>query len=166
MNGMMRSAYKGHKWDKAVAAADKVLFDSRMNDDQRREAEYIKAKSYMATSRRAEAVKIMEKLASDMSDEYGAEAAYVLIQNCYDKAEFDEVENRVYAFAEAGSSQTYWLAKSFIVLGDSFVDRDDLEQAKATFESVRDGYRPQTDDDVQDNVRMRLAKLQEMMSSK
>ena len=166
MNGMMRSAYKGHKWDKAVSAADKVLFDSRMNDDQRREAEYIKAKSYMATSRRAEAVKIMEKLASDMSDEYGAEAAYVLIQNCYDKAEFDEVENRVYAFAEAGSSQTYWLAKSFIVLGDSFVDRDDLEQAKATFESVRDGYRPQTDDDVQDNVRMRLAKLQEMMSSK
>ena len=167
MMGMMRSAYRGHKWDKAVSAADKVLFDSRMNDGQRREAEYMKAKSYMATSRRTEAVKIMDKLAADMTDEYGAEAAYLLILDCYDKAEFDEVENKVYAFADAGSSQTYWLAKSFIVLGDSFVDRDDLDQAKATFESVRDGYSPQSsDDDVQDNVRMRLEKLQELMSSK
>ena len=59
----------------------------------------------------------------------------------------------------------YWLAKSFIVLGDSFVDRDELEQAKATFESVRDGYEPQSaDDDVKSNVEVRLAKLAELMN--
>ena len=166
VEGMMRSAFKGHKWAEAIKNADHVLFESRISDDVKREAEYIKAKSFMATSRRSEALVIMEKLSADVSDAYGAEAAYVLILDCYDKAEFTEVENKVYAFADAGSGQTYWLAKSFIVLGDSFVDRDELAQAKATFESVRDGYKPSgSADDVLDNVRMRLTKLQELMAS-
>ena len=165
LEGMMRSAYRGHKWAEAIKNADKVLFESRMSDAVKREAEYVKAKAYMATSRRAEAMLAMEKLAADCNDEYGAEAAYVLIMDSYDKAEFAAVEDKVYAFADSGSPQTYWLAKSFIVLGDSFVDRGELAQAKATFESVRDGYVPSGDDDVMDNVRMRLEKLQEMMSS-
>ncbi len=165
LEGMMRSAYRGRKWNEAIKNADKVLFESRMSDAVKREAEYVKAKAYMATSRRTEALAIMEKLAADCMDEFGAEATYVLIMDSYDKADFAEVENKVYAFADAGSPQTYWLAKSFIVLGDSFVDRGELAQAKATFESVRDGYVPSGNDDVMDNVRMRLEKLQEMMAS-
>ena len=51
------------------------------------------------------------------------------------------------------------------MLGDSFVERGELEQAKATFESVRDGYSPEKDaDDVMDNVNMRLRKLESMIS--
>ena len=38
-----------------------------------------------------------------------------------------------------------------------------MVQAKATFESVRDGYTPSGDaDDVQEGVRIRLEKLQNM----
>jgi hypothetical protein len=56
----------------------------------------------------------------------------------------------------------YWLAKSFIVLGDSFAERDEWEQAKATFESVKDGYEPSREhDDVIEQVEMRLSKLRE-----
>ena len=87
----------------------------------------------------------------------------MIIQDCYDRGDFEAVEGKVYAFADAGSDQLYWMARSFIVLGDSFVERDDLHQAKATFESVRDGYTPASDvDDVLDNVTMRLRKLEEM----
>ena len=94
---------------------------------------------------------------------YGAEAAYLLIQDSYDKGEFADVETKVYAFADAGSGQSYWLAKSFIVLGDSFMERGEAAQAKATFESVRDGYSPEGEgDDVADNVNMRLRKIEEL----
>ena len=59
----------------------------------------------------------------------------------------------------------YWLAKSFIVLGDSFVEREEYEQAKATFQSLVDGYEPTgPEDDVLDNVNMRMKKLNEMMT--
>jgi TolA-binding protein len=160
--GMMRSAFKGHEWEKAIAQADQLMADERSAAD-RVEAEYVKAKSYIATSRREEATELLKKLAEDMSGKYGAEAAYILIMDSYDRGEFEDVETKVYAFADAGSSQTYWLAKSFIVLGDSFMERDDIEQAKATFESVRDGYTPAgEDDDVLDNVKMRLEKIGKM----
>ena len=85
---------------------------------------------------------------------------------CFTKPDgrnFQQVEDKVYAFADAGSGQTYWLAKSFIVLGDSFMERDDVQQAQATFESVRDGYTPMSeDDDVLDNVRMRLDRIAQL----
>lgn len=165
LTGMMRSAFKGHEWNEAVKNADRVLFDSSTDAALRQEAEYVKAKSYLASSRRDEAFSILEKLSSDVSGAYGAEAAYLLIQDCYDRGEFEKVEEKVYAFSDAGSGQTYWLAKSFIILGDSFVESGELKQAKATFESVRDGYEPaQGGDDVQDNVQMRLKKLDELIA--
>ena len=41
-----------------------------------------------------------------------------------------------------------------------FAERDDMAQAKATFESVRDGYEPSgKNDDILDNVNMRLKKI-------
>ncbi|MBO7192398.1 MAG: tetratricopeptide repeat protein [Bacteroidales bacterium] len=165
MTGMMRSAYRGHDWAKAVESADHLLFDTRSDDALKLEAEYVKAKSYLATSRREEAFKIIEKLSEDVSNAYGAESAYMLIQDSYDRGEFEDVETKVYAFSDAGSDQVYWLAKSFIVLGDSFAERGEMEQAKATFESVRDGYEPSgADDDVMDNVSMRLKRMEEMSS--
>ena len=160
--GMMRSAYKGYDWEKALSAAEKVYEDSRSDEDVKTESVYVKAKSFLATSRRDEAFAILETLAGDVSGKYGAEAAYMLIQDSYDRGDFGQVETKVYAFADAGSGQTYWLAKSFIVLGDSFMEREDVEQAKATFESVRDGYTPYgEEDDVLDNVRMRLKRIEE-----
>lgn len=89
----------------------------------------------------------------------------MVIQDSYDRGAFEEVETKVYAFADAGSDQVYWLAKSFIVLGDSFAEREEFEQAKATFESVRDGYEPSApDDDVIDDVTMRLKKMESIIS--
>lgn len=86
-----------------------------------------------------------------------------MIQDTYDAGNFEEVENLVYAFSDSQTNQTYWLAKSFIVLGDSFAEREEWNQARATFESVRDGYEPQgPKDDVLEQVAMRLARLDKM----
>ena len=165
--GMMRSAFRGGKWDNALSGADSVLDDARADDELKVEAKYVKAKSFLAVSRRDEAYLILNELSKDMTTPYGAEAAYMLIVDSYDKGDFSDVETKVYAFSDSGSGQTYWLAKSFIVLGDSFAERGELTQAKATFESVRDGYSPSgADDDVQDNVRVRLEKLEVMISEK
>lgn len=163
MAGMMRSAYRGRKWNEAIKNADLVLFDPGTESGLRREADFVKAKSYLATSRRQEAFGILGRLAEDVSDGYGAEAAYLIILDSYDRGDFEEVREKAYAFADAGSGQNYWLAKIYMVLGDSFAESGELAQAKATFVSIRDGYKPErADDDVLDNVRMRMSKLEEL----
>ena len=160
---MMNSAYAGKDYDAAIESALKLAADKGSSKDDIRRAQYVEAKSYLATSRRTKAFEILAKLSSATKTPEGAEAAYMIIQDKYDQGKFQDVENLVYKFSDSGTDQTYWLAKAFIALGDAFAERGDLKQAKATFESIRDGYTPSgKTDDVLDNVSMRLEKLEEM----
>lgn len=158
--GMMRSAYRAREYADAIEPAKALQRDSRTTADQKREASYIQAKSCLGMSRRSEAYAIFEKLATDPSTDEGAEAAYLLIQDKFDRADFDGIEDRVYDFAAKAAGQNYWLAKAFIVLGDTFAENDNMAQAKATFESIKSGYTPYgPGDEVLDQVALRLRKL-------
>jgi len=157
--GLMRSAFRARQWEDAIQDAAPVL--KAENAALKREAHYVRAKSFLSTSRRAEALEEFKALATEPSTDEGAEAAYVLIQDQYDRGQFEGIQDRVYSFAEKAGGQNYWLAKAFIVLGDSFAEQGNLPQAKATFESIRSGYTSTgTQDDVLDQVELRLRKLQ------
>lgn len=162
--GMLRSAFKASDWTSAISCADRVREDSKSTAEEIREAEYSKAKSLLSMNERSAAYEIFAALSAKPSTSEGAEAAYMIILDAYDQGKYDSVEKKVYAFAEKAGDQSYWLAKAFIVLGDSFAEQDNLQQAKATFESVLNGYKPASgkSDDVLDNVRMRLDKLKNM----
>lgn len=152
--GLMRASYGAKDYPEVIRCAQAV---------GTREARYLMAKSLRTQGERSKAGQLFEELAADRSDAYGAESAYILIQEAYDRGLFSEVEEAVYAFSDSGSGQVYWLAKCFIVLGDSFADRGDLEQAEATFLSIVDGYEPTgAGDDVLDQVRSRLDTLKKM----
>ncbi len=163
--GMMRSAYNGRMYYRSVTAADNVLSGGSLTAAEKTEATYIKGKSLMAVSKRSEALEVFSALAKDPSTAYGGEAAYILILDCYDRGEFSQVEDRVFAFSESSAPNQYWLAKSFVVLGDAYVEQGEYTQAKATFESVRDGYNPAVKDDVKDNLDARIRKTEEMINN-
>lgn len=163
--GMMRSAYRSKDYDAAISASDAVAANSAAGSALRREAEYVKAKSCLAMSRRDEAMKLFASLGANPSTPEGAEGRYMTIQNLYDTGDFDKVEAEVYGFSQTAGSQSYWLAKAYLVLGDSFVERGRYDQAKATFESIRDGYEPAGGfDDVVDNVNKRLSRLSDLIN--
>lgn len=160
LQGKMMSAYKGRLFEEALAAAEVVKNDKRSDDDALRVAQWVTAKSYLATSRRDEALDVLVTLALKPRTAEGAEAVYLLIQDCYDRGDFDRTEELVYSFADSGSDQDYWIARSFIVLGDSFLERGDGKQAMATYQSIIDGYTPKgNDDDIIDNVNIRINRL-------
>ena len=160
--GMMNSAYSGKDWQSAISSAAQVAADKRSDKDDVRRAKYVEAKSLLATSQREKAFTILKSLSSETATPEGAEAAYLIIQDSYDRGKFEEVETLVYKLSDSGTNQTYWLAKAFIALGDSFAERGEMKQAKATFESIRDGYTPEGKaDEVLDNVNMRLRKIEE-----
>lgn len=161
--GLMRSAFKLKDYKNSIEAASKVLSSKTLSADEKREANYVAAKSYLASSEREKAFSILKELSKMIKTAEGAEAAYLLVQDSYDRGDFSDVEKKVFAFSDSGSPQTYWLAKSFILLGDSYVERDEFKQARATFESIRDGYSSAGgQDDVLENVNMRIGKLAEM----
>ena len=104
---------------------------------------------------------ILKDLSAKPSDNEGAEAMYLVIQDLYDRGEFASVSDKVYEFAGKAAGQNYWLAKAYITLGDSFVELGNRAQARTTFESILSGYTPREgmDDDVLDQVKIRLERL-------
>ena len=161
--GRMRAYYRNRQYVNAIKDARYIIDVASSDEALLREARYVLAKSSLMTGDRTTARSLFKRLSENTSDAYGAESAYVLITDAYDSGDFNQVETLVYAFSDSGSSQVYWLAKSFIVLGDSFADREEWAQAKATFQSILDGYKPQRDDDdVKEQVTMRLNRIKEM----
>jgi TolA-binding protein len=103
---------------------------------------------------------LLPALAAEPSTPEGAEARLLLIQDSFDQGRFAEVEEMVYDFASVAGSQSYWLARAFLVLGDSFFERGNEAQARATWESVRDGYVSESgSDDVPELAKLKLEKL-------
>lgn len=158
--GLMRAYFRNASYREAVSSAESVSGAVAAPEALRREALYIRAKSFLALGQRAEALPLLDRLSREWVTEEGAEAAYLLIQDACDAGDFDKVEELVYRFSDSGTPHTYWLAKSFIVLGDSFAEREEWEQARATFESIVEGYSPlNPHDDVLQQVAIRMERL-------
>ena len=147
-----------------MACAGALKADKASSAAEKRQADYVCAKSSLSLGERDKAYALFRSLSSEPSDAEGAEATYMLIQDAYDQGNYSTVQSMVHKFAADAPNQSYWLAKAFIVLGDSFAEQENYAQAKATFESIRDGYTPQgKSDGVLDNVNMRLEKLNTLM---
>ncbi|MCQ2143591.1 MAG: tetratricopeptide repeat protein [Bacteroidales bacterium] len=163
LQGMMRSAYKAGRYAEAASAAESVMTDSRSDKDLITEAKYIDAKSLLMRSERKRALQIFTELAANPKTAEGAEAAYILIQDAFDRGDFETVENKVYDLADANSPQAYWLARSYIVLGDAFAEQEQYNNARTIFESILDGYTPSSaDDDIISDVNMRIEAINRM----
>ena len=162
--GMMRSAYRGKDFPSAISAAGIVRNSSGVSADVKREADYVLAKSYLSTSKRDQAMAIFKSLADHPDTPEGAEARYILLQDAYDRGNFSSVEDMVFEFSKNAGDQYYWLAKSYILLGDSFVELGKADQARATYESILDGYKPVSGstDDITESVRLKIERLDKL----
>ena len=101
---------------------------------------------------------IYKTLSAETRSAEGAEARYRLIKAEFDARNYDRAENMVYEFSDSKTPQNYWLAKAFILLGDIYMSRNDAFQARATYQSVVDGYSP-ADDGIVDEAKSRIEKM-------
>ena len=105
------------------------------------------------------------KVASNLKTKEGAESKYQIAKIYLNKGEYDKAEKEVFAFAQKNTPHQYWLAKSFILLADVYMNKDDFFQAKATLQSVIDGYNA-TDDGIIDEATDKLNQLVKIEKTK
>jgi TolA-binding protein len=78
------------------------------------------------------------------------------VEDDYLTGNYERAEQRVYSLGECGSM--YWQAKIYLVLGDVLVKTGNTFQARATYQSIVDGYSPK-DDGVVAEAKERISKL-------
>ena len=123
-----------------------------------RRVRFAKAKVHTSRSEMEEAAKIYEALSTDVSNVEGAESAYRIIERLFAEGKYEESEKKIYNLADSKTPHSYWLGKAFILLGDIYVQRNDMFQARATYRSVVDGYTP-ADDGIVAEAQSKLEKL-------
>ncbi|MBO7562279.1 MAG: tetratricopeptide repeat protein [Bacteroidales bacterium] len=152
--------FKAKEYNKIIEKSSKYI-EGDYSDNARRIASYYIAKSYLATGDSDKAVDLLLDVAEDIEDEKGAEAAYLLVKDAFDRGKFEKVERLVFDIAERKTNQMYWLAKCYLLLGDSYYELGDYEQAKAVYESVRSSY--DGDQQIKDMAASKKKQAEEMI---
>ncbi|MDY0198361.1 MAG: tetratricopeptide repeat protein [Tenuifilaceae bacterium] len=156
--GMMRSAQKLNNHQQVVETSAKVLITEKLPNEIEIEARFSKAKALVELDRLSDAFNEFAMVSTNLKTKQGAEAKYRMAKIYFDRGEFDKAEKEIFNFAEKNTPHQYWLATSFILLADVYIAKDDFFQAKATLQSVIDGYGT-TNDGIIDTASNKLTNL-------
>lgn len=159
LSGLTRSYYYNKMFEEAISKSNQLYVESINNKlvKEKEEALYYKAKSLIAEGYIDDAESILQMISNNPNSEFGAEANYLLIQKAYNRGNFKEVEKMVFDFSDTKTDQRYWLAKSFVTLGDAYAAQGSNKQALATYTSIVENY--EGNDEIVDRVKEKIARL-------
>lgn len=158
LEGYLRSVAELNKMDVQLAAADYVLGVAAASQSVRQTAEFMRAKALDAGGNSEQAMNIYAKLSLNAQSAEGAESAYIVIESTFKSGDLKAAEQMVFKLSQQNTPQAYWLGKAFLVLGDIYISQGDNFQARATLQSIVDGYSP-SDDGIVEAARERIKNL-------
>lgn len=158
IEGSMKSYYFDKQYDKAIEKANQLMRMQDINGNQKKQANYILGKSYFDKKDYAEALKHFEIYSAIDNTETGAECACLSAVCLYNTQRYDEAEEKVFFVSDKFSNYINWTARSFIILSDVYVAKDNIFQAKETLKSVIENY-PDDEADYTEVIDMAQEKL-------
>jgi TolA-binding protein len=155
--GIIRCSFYLELYKGAVDAATRMLTDENPGTDMQREALYYRALSYLNDDIDDMAKADLQTLAAEAQTAFGAEARFRLAECLFAEGNDKEAEKVVQDFLKEGSPQSYWLARSSILMADICIKRGNDVQAKQYLTSLKQNYTVKND--VQDMLSSRLNSL-------
>ncbi len=160
MEGYVDATIKIDDDETTIKMADDVLKHADSGAKAIVKAKYAKATILRERGEWNEATKLYADLSKEPTTAMGAEASYYIISDAYRRGKGKDAEALILKFAETQTNQAYWLAKAFLLLGDIYVDRSDAFQARATYQSIVDGY-DNAKDGIIEEAKGKIERLQE-----
>ena len=138
LEGSMKSYYFLNNYDKAIEMGETLSKSKDLTSDQTNQVNHILGKSYFMKGSYPAAIQWLDKSSQTDKSVQGAESAYYAAQASFKLNNLDDAENRVFDISDHFGSYEYWVAKSFILLADVYVAKDNSFQARETLRSVVD----------------------------
>ena len=138
--GVLRCAYMLKDYNRTIEVSSDVINAYAAYDEIVAEARYNRFKSYQAMSNMDAAYNDLVALSADTRNIYGAEAKYELANYYYSKKQLDKAEAEVFSYIEKGTPHQHYLAKSFILLSDIYITKENYFEAKQYLLSLKDNY--------------------------
>jgi len=155
--GKIRCQYLLKQNKEVLATANLLIKEQNLSADILRETRYYRAMSMLAEGRKEEAKADLELVSSDSQTAFGAEARFRIADLNFERGAFRESEKIIQDFIREGTSQSYWLARCFILLADINLQRKDDFQAKQYLLSLKENYK--VENDIQEMISTRLSTI-------
>ena len=138
LEGSMKSYFFMEDYDKAIEMGESLSRSRDLTSDQTNQINHIVGKSYFKKGNYNTAIQWLDRSANADKSVYGAESAYYVAFASFKMGNLDDAENRVFDISDHFGSHEYWVAKSFILLAEVYVAKDNLFQARETLRSIVD----------------------------
>ncbi len=138
--GKMRCYYRLERHESALEAAEVVISTDKIPPETEQEAHLVKGKSAMATNNHSVAIESLTKVKSIAENERAAEAMYLLALITFRQGDYEQAEEQIFEYVNKLSSYDYWLARTFLLLADVYLEKDNTFQAKHTLQSIIENY--------------------------
>ena len=154
---MLRSAQSLDRQDVIIAQSQIVLDNSTLTPETAIEIRYYRAKAYLTKKKYESAIEDLKVLSDDTRNIYGAEARYLLAELYYNTNRLDQAEREILDYINVSTPHSYWLARSFVLLSDVYVKKDQKIEAKQYLLSLKQSYH--ANDDIATMIAERLQAL-------
>ncbi|MBR4391661.1 MAG: tetratricopeptide repeat protein [Bacteroidales bacterium] len=138
LEGSMKSYYFRDNYDKAIEMGESLVQSKDLTTEQTMQINHIVGKSYFMKGNYNAALQWLDKSAKVDNSVFGAESAYYSAVSSFKLNDLDATESKVFDISDKFSTHEYWVAKSFILLADVYVAKDNAFQAKETLRSIID----------------------------
>jgi tetratricopeptide (TPR) repeat protein len=136
LRGLVRCYYQLKEYAQANDAAKNLLTQKGISTDDKSVAFLVLGKSQQTNNDCAAAISSFKSCAAINKSAWGAEARYEIAHCQFTTGSLAAAEKSALAVIKETGSYDNWVTKSYILLGDIFMQQKDYFNAKATYESV------------------------------
>ena len=136
LRGLVRSFYQLKDYTEAYIAAKELLTRKGLSTDDKSIGNLVLGKSAQIAGDCVAAITAFKAVTAINKSAWGAEARYEIASCQFTQANFAAAEKAALATIKETGSYDEWVTKSYILLGDIFMQQKDYFNAKATYESI------------------------------
>ena len=155
--GKLKCEYLLEEYNNVLATFDAFITMDNIEDNEKVQAYLMKAKTELKLDVKDLAYRDFEKVIELTDREEAAESQYNLAFLKFLSQDEDSAEKFIFELINKYSTYDYWVAKSFILLADVYLKKDNPYQAEQTLESIIANY--EGDDNLLDTAKEKLSKL-------
>lgn len=159
--GILRCSQQLGRHQAAIDIAEQLLSDTPVSEETRNEAQYCRAKAYIALNQWTKAQPDLKALSKEVRTAQGAEAKYLLAQSYFEAKDYETAEAQVMEFTQMNTQQQYWLARALVLLSDINRERGEYFQARQYLLVLQQNYMIKGDD-IPALIDARLATLDQL----
>ena len=138
--GKMRSLHRLGRSGEAIAASQMVKDTDKIPQEILQESHLVSGLAAMGMQNH-DLARSELRLAAEIADNrMAAEAMYNLVLIEFRLGDYEKSESMVFDFVGKLSAHDYWLAKTFLLLADVYMETGDDFQARHTLQSIIDNY--------------------------